>query len=113
MTTPSEPERVKELERAYRQREEALQNLVVFREGERDSALARVKVLEREVAKTFTAAMELRSMAVANGQERDSARAALRGLVYQSEWFESCAEEGSDAWKAYAEARRVLGEGKP
>ncbi len=39
-------------------------------------------------------------------------RAALRDLVYQSEWFESCAEEGSDAWKAYAEARRVLDSGE-
>jgi hypothetical protein len=41
-------------------------------------------------------------------KERDAARAALRDLVYQSAWFESCAEEGSDAWKAYAEARRIL-----
>jgi len=42
-------ERVKELERAYRQREEALQNLVVFREGERDSAreeLGNLKAVE-------------------------------------------------------------------
>ncbi len=48
---------------------------------ERDSALERVKVLEREVAKTFTAAKELRNMAVANGQERDSARAVIRSFI--------------------------------
>jgi len=48
---------------------------------ERDSALERVKELEREVAKTFTAAKELRNMAVANGQERDSARAVIRSVI--------------------------------
>ena len=46
---------------------------------------ARIAELEREVAKTFTAAKELRNMAVANGQERDSARAALRKMVERCE----------------------------
>ena len=40
-------------------------------------------------------------------------RAALRDIVYQSEWFESCAEEGSDAWKAYAKARALIAELSP
>jgi len=42
---------------------------------------ARIAELEREVAKTFTAAKELRNMAVANGQERDSARAVIRSVI--------------------------------
>ena len=153
MTTPSEPERLKEAERQLAEAREALGSAlskmdlaravlnsnedrannvhmagILQEEIQKASRAleglsfgckgceahhARIAALEREVAKTFTAAMELRSMAVANGQERDEARAALRDLVYQSEWFESCAEEGSEAWNAYAEARRVLGEGKP
>ena len=76
---------------------------------------ARITELERENAQ-YRALLLLRKDGRPEWQahmedaehECDEARAALRDLVYQSEWFESCAEEGSDAWKAYAEARRVL-----
>ena len=75
---------------------------------ERDSAIERVKVLEALLLLRMDGRPEWQARMEDAEQECDEARAALRDLVYQSEWFESCAEEGSDAWKAYAEARRVL-----